>query len=156
MIQGLRNTGTQGQANTYRGNIGLMNASQYSTTQLLVKLFDKTGAQIGTYTSPTLGPLGQQQLPVSQMFSSFTGANAVGAYVTVEQVSVLPTSDAAAAGCQGGCPSFLTYGSLIDNGSDDPTTLEAQYVAPLSDAAQQCIYNLNCKSTFKLHRSVHH
>lgn len=156
-ITGLRNTGSGfGQNGTFRTNIGLVNASQYSTTQLLVKLFDKNGAQIGTYTSPTLGPLGQQQLPISAMFSSFAGATAVGAYVTVEQISVLPTADAAAAGCQGGCPSFLAYGSLIDNGSDDPTTLESQYIAPLSDAAQQCIYNLNCKGTFKIRRTVHH
>ncbi len=157
MITGIRNTGSGfGQNGTFRTNIGLVNASQYSSTQLLVKLYDKTGAQIGTYTSPTLGPLGQQQLPVSSMFGSFTGATATSAWVTIEQISVLPTADANAAGCGGGCPSFLAYGSLIDNGSDDPTTLETQYLVPLTDAAQQCIYNLSCKGTVKLHRAVKH
>lgn len=156
-ITGLRETGTAfGQNGTYRTNIGLVNASQYSSTVLLVKLFDKTGTQIGTYNSPTLGPLGQQQLAINAMFGSFTGSSATGAYITVEQISVQPTADAGAAGCGNGCPSFLAYGSLLDNGSDDSTTLETQYVVPLSDAAQQCIYNLNCKGSVKLHRSVHH
>jgi hypothetical protein len=156
-ITGLRNTGSAfGTPGTFRTNIGLMNASQYSSTQILVKLFDKTGAQIGSYTSPTLGPLGHQQLPISAMFGSFTGASATGAYITAEQISVLPTNDAAAAGCGGGCPSFLAYGSLVDNGTDDPTTLESVYLSPLNDAAQQCIYNLNCKGSVKLHRAVKH
>lgn len=155
-ITGLRNTGSAGQAGTFRTNIGLLNASQYSTMQLLVKLFDKNGNQLATYTSPTLGPLGNQQLPIGQMFASFSGSTANNAYITVEQIAVSPTSDAAAADCSDGCPSFLAYGSLIDNGSDDPTTLESQYLLPLSDAAQLCIYNNNCKSTVKLHRSVHH
>lgn len=162
-ITGLRNTGTGfGQNGTFRTNIGLVNASQYSTTQLLVKLFDKNGAPIGTYTSPTLGPLGQQQVPIGQMFGSFTGSSAVGAYVTVEQISVLPTADAAAAGCTGGCPSFLAYGSLIDNGSDDATTLESQYLPGFSDAAIQCIYNPGACTlktslvTYHPHRSVKH
>src|SRR5581483_6697355 len=38
-ITGLRNTGGAGTAGTYRGNIGLVNASQFSTTTLIVKLF---------------------------------------------------------------------------------------------------------------------
>ena len=157
-ISGLRNTGAGfGSNGTYRTNIGLVNASQYSTTQLLVKLFDKTGTQIDSFTSDTLGPLGLKQYSVAQMFTKFpTAATSTGAYVTVEQISVLPTSSAAGAGCNDGCPSFLAYGSLIDNGSDDPTTLESQYLAALSDAAQQCIYNSNCKGTVKLHRAVQH
>lgn len=157
-ITGLRNTGTGfGQPGTFRTNIGLVNASQYSNTQLLVKLFDKNGNQIGSsYTSPLLGPLGNQQLPISSMFGSFTGSNATNAYITVEQISVSPTPDANGAGCSDGCPSFLAYGSLIDNGTDDPTTLESQYLSALTEAAQQCIYNANCKGTVKLHRSVKH
>ena len=39
-IVGIRNTGTTGTAGTYRSNIGLVNASQYSTTTLVVKLYD--------------------------------------------------------------------------------------------------------------------
>ena len=158
MITGLRSTGSGfGQNGTFRTNIGLANASQYSTTKLLVKLFDKNGNQIDTYTSDTLGPLGHQQRDVTTMFTKFpTAATSVGAWVTVEQINVLPTSDAAAAGCSDGCPSFLAYGSLIDNGSDDPTTLEPQYITALSDAAQNCVYNLNCKGTVKLRRTVRH
>ena len=158
-ITGLRNTGGSfGVPGTFRTNIGLVNASQYSTTQLVVKLFDgKTGNQVATYTTPgPLGPLGQQLLPIGQMFPTFTGSTATNDYVTVEQISVLPTSDAAAAGCSDGCPAFLAYGSLIDNGSDDATTLEPQYITPLSDAAQLCIYNATCKGSFKPRRAVRH
>lgn len=155
-IVGLRNNGPGfGSPGTFRTNIGLTNASQFSSTRLLVKLFDKNGAQTGTYTSTILSPLGTEQRQIGSMFSAYNGSTAVGGYVTVEQVSVVPTGGASAAGCPNGCPSFLAYGSLIDNGSDDATTLEAQYFAPLSDTAQQCIYNLNCKSTTpKLRRTV--
>jgi hypothetical protein len=157
MITGLRNTGAAfGTPGTFRTNIGLLNASLYSSTQLLVKLFDKNGAQQATYTSPVLAPLGHQQLPIASMFTNYTGANAVGGWITVEQVAIVPTNDAASKGCPNGCPSFLAYGSLIDNGSDDPTTLESQFLVTLSDAALQCIFNLNCKTGPKLRRSVKH
>src|SRR5207245_173008 len=36
-ISGLRNTGNPGDVGTYRSSIGLMNASQYSTTTIVVK-----------------------------------------------------------------------------------------------------------------------
>src|SRR5713226_2658570 len=58
-ITGIRNTGAAGTAGTFRGNIGLVNASQFSTTTLLVKLFDgRTGSQIGSTFQQTLSPLG--------------------------------------------------------------------------------------------------
>ena len=163
-ITGLRNTGTAGQAGTYRGNIGLVNASQYSTTTLLVKLFDgHTGSQIGTTFQQTLSPLGQVQPAVASMFPSFTGAMATNAYITVEQTNNMPTGDASANGCPNGCPAFFAYGSVLDNASGDATTLEPQYLKSLWDlganhGAIACIYNANCKTglAVTMHRAVKH
>lgn len=158
-ITGLRNTGTNGQTGTYRTNLGFANASQFSTTTLLVKLFDgKTGTQIGGDKTVTLGPLQISQPGVGAIFSPFSGATATNAYVTVEQVAsaTQPTSDAAANGCANGCPAFFAWGSLLDNTTNDAITLEAQYLKPLTKPAINCIYNLTCKGAFNLHRAVKH
>jgi hypothetical protein len=157
-ITGLRNTGTVGQAGTYRSNIGLINASQFSSTTLAVKLFDKNGIQIGnTFTQP-LGPLSNTQLNVSQMFPSYTGASATGGWVTVEQLNSTPTPDSPQSCGVNGCPAFFAYGSILDNQSGDATTLEAQYLKPLSDAAISCVYNpsAGCKAVTGFRRAVNH
>src|SRR5712692_9942065 len=157
-ITGLRNTGAAGTAGTYRGNIGLVNASQFSTTTLLVKLFDgRTGSQIGSTFQQTLSPLGHVQPAIATMFSQFTGPLATNAYVTVEQTNNMPTGDASANGCPNGCPAFFAYGSVLDNLSGDATTLEPQYLVPLSDLGRDCIYNpgVNCKTgPIPIHRAV--
>lgn len=159
-ITGLRNTGGAGTAGTYRGNIGLVNASQFSTTTLVVKLLDgKTGSQIGSSFNQTLGPLGHTQLNLGAMFSTFTGSTATNAFVTIEQTGTTPTGDAAANGCPTGCPAFFAYGSVLDNASSDATTLEPQYLKPLSDAAIACIYNptgATCKTAPSIRRAVKH
>ena len=152
-ITGLRNNAA------YRGNIGLVNASQYSTTTLQVKLFNgPNGAQIGNTFSQTLSPLGHVQPSLTQMFgTSFSGATATNAYVTVEQTNTTPTGDASANGCPNGCPAFFAYGSVLDNQSGDATTLEPQYLKSLTTAAINCIYNsTGCKGPFNLHRAVKH
>jgi len=65
-------------------------------------------------------------------------------------------------GCNSGCPAFLTYGSVLDNQTNDPTTLEAQYKLGLTDVQIGCIYNpdiFTCaqKTAGKtLHRAVRH
>ena len=155
-LTGLRNTGQ------YRTNIGLVNASQFSTTTLVVKLFDgKTNTPIGTPFQQTLGPLGQAQPNIASMFSGFSGATATNAYVTVEQSNTIPTADASANGCPNGCPAFFAYGSSLDNNSGDATTLESQYMKSLWDiganhGAIACIYNSDCKAglAVKIHRAV--
>jgi hypothetical protein len=156
-ITGLRNNGQ------YRTNIGLVNASQFSTTTLTIKLFDgKTNNLLGTATQ-TLGPLGQAQPNIAGLFSSFTGATATNAFVTVEQGNTVPTADASANGCPNGCPAFFAYGSVLDNVSGDATTLEPQYLKSLWDiganhGAVACIYNADCKAglAVKIHRAVKH
>lgn len=156
-ITGLRNTGGAGTVGTYRGNIGFVNASQFSTTNLAVSLFDgKTNNQIGTTFTVTLGPLGISQRNVKDMFSAFTGSTATNAYVVIQQGGSTPTSDAAANGCPNGCPAFFAYGSILDNGTGDATTLESQYTKPLTDAAINCIYNQTCKGSFNPRRAAKH
>jgi hypothetical protein len=150
-ITGLRNNAA------YRGNIGLVNASQYSTTTLVVKLFNgPNGAQLGTTYSKQLSPLGQDQQSLTAMFgAAFSGATATNAWVTVEQTNTTATGDAAANGCPNGCPAFFAYGSVLDNQSGDATTLEPQYMQALTTAAINCIYNsTGCKGAFNLHRAV--
>jgi len=141
-ISGIRNTGGNGQVGTYRGNIGLMNASQYSTTTLVVRLFNgATRQQIGSDASVTLGPLGHQQSNISALFPAFTaGATATNEYVTVEQTSSTPTNDAPSTCLPDGCPGFLAYGSVLDNATGDATTLETVYEKPLSGSALDVIY----------------
>lgn len=140
-ITGLRNTGGAGTAGTYRGNIGLVNASQYSSTTLVVKLFDgKTGTQIGNSYTQDLGPLGQAQPGLGAMFPAFTGSTATNAYVTVEQTNSRPSGTVPSSCLPNGCPAFFAYGSVLDNASGDATTLEPQYLKALPDAAILAIY----------------
>jgi hypothetical protein len=143
----------------YRTNIGLVNASQFSTTTMRVKLFNgQTGAQIGTDFVYTLGPLGQQQFTIPNMFPNVTGTNM---WAQISQENNVPTSDAALNGCNTGCPGFFTYGSVLDNNTTDPTTLEPQYGRALTDAQIGCIFptpgtTATCKGAATLHRSVRH
>jgi len=154
-ITGIRNTAQ------YRTNMGFVNASQFSTTTLTATLFSSTGAQLAQ-NSFTLQPLGwlQTQIGSASLFPSFVQAStSTGAYVVVQQGSTQPTSDAAAAGCPTGCPAFFAYGSQLDNQTNDPTTLEPQYLQPLTNNAITCIYSPDvaaCKSGTTIHRAVKH
>jgi len=146
----------------FRSNIGVANASQFSTTTLVLKLFNgQTNLQIGSNANITLAPFGHTQILISdtKLFPSFTGTTATNAYVTVEQTNTIPTADAAANGCTTGCPAFFAYGSVLDNLSGDATTLEPQFLKALSDAAITCIYSpsfANCKAGQTIKRSVKH
>jgi hypothetical protein len=155
-ITGFRQTGAAPTQGTYRSNIGLVNASQFSNTTLAVKLFDgATSTQIGATYTQALAPLGQTQVNVASIFPAFSGVTATNAYVTVEQLSSTATADSPS-GCPNGCPAFFAYGSILDNGSGDATTLESQYLVPLSDAALTCIYGGTCKSGVSLRRAAKH
>ncbi len=154
-IAGLRNTGASGSVGTYRSNIGLMNASQYSTTTMVVKLFNgSTRQQIGSDYTVTLGPLGFVQPGVSTMFPAFAaGATSTNAYVTVEQTNNIPTNDAPTTCLPDGCPGFLTFGSMLDNSTQDATTLESVYEQALTSAALDVIYGAGSGKS-NLRRSV--
>jgi hypothetical protein len=136
-ITGIRNTAQ------YRTNIGLVNASQYSRDmQLRVTLFASNGQQLGTPFVQTLGPLGQIQPSVGAMFGTAfpQAATSTGAYVVIEQIASSATADAPQGCATTGCPAFFAYGSMLDNQTGDPTTLEAQYLKPLTDAQILAIY----------------
>lgn len=120
-INGVRNNAD------YRTNIGLVNASQFSSTILRLRVFNSTGAQVGEMDQ-TLGPLGRIQFPVTQIAAGFSGDG----YVTVEQLSATATP-----GQSDAMPGFFAYGSLLDNRTSDPTTLEAQFNVPLPF---DCVY----------------
>lgn len=141
-IQGIRNTGGGGTAGTYRGNIGLLNASQYSTTTIIVKLFNgATKQQIGSDFTVQLAPLNHTQQNVGVMFPGFApGATSTNAYVTIEQSGNQATSDAPTSCLPDGCPGFIAYASVLDNATSDATTLEAIYEQALSGSAISAIY----------------
>jgi hypothetical protein len=154
-ITGVRNT-TQ-----FRTNLGFVNASQFSTTTITATLFNGlTGAQIGSPASFTLGPLGTVQQAIGNVFSAFpVAATSTNAYVVFQQSGTTPTGDAQANGCPTGCPAFFAFGSTLDNQTQDATTLEPQYLQPLTSNAITCIYSpdvASCKSGATIHRAVKH
>lgn len=133
-ITGLRQIGAQG-VSGYRSNIGLTNASQFTSTVLRVRAFTGTGTQIGDAKDFELGPLGHMQQNVSTMFPTFTGSG----YVTVEQVSwtLVPGANAADE-----LAAFMAYGSVVDNVTNDPTTMESQFPRDMD----LCVYNSSTKT----------
>lgn len=124
----------------YRGNLGVVNASQFSSTQIVAKLRDgASGNQIGNDKVFSLPPLTFEQPNINSLFGSVgTGTNL---YIEIEQGASTKTSDADANGCPDGCPAFLAFGSVLDNQTTDPTTLEAQYTKGLNQLQLACIYN---------------
>lgn len=139
-IAGIRNFGSRNApASGYRANVGLVNASQFSSTRLTVTLFDASNSQIGS-TGVDLGPLGHTQRTLTSLFPAATNLQNAG-YLIVEQTTVTPTAAAAGAGCTDGCPSYFAYGSVLDNVTDDPTTLEGQFFSGLTDTQLGCIFS---------------
>jgi hypothetical protein len=158
-ITGIRNTGTSG--GTFRTNIGLTNASQFSTTSLVVKLYAGNtapgGAPLATYQE-TYGPLAFKQQSLAQMFPTVpAGPTATNLYVTVEQTNTVATGDAPTGCLPKGCPAFLAYGSALDNQTGDPTTLEPQFTGQLNTLQIACIFNpaaATCKDAKSIRRAV--
>lgn len=109
----------------YRTNIGLVNASQTSGAQIVVTLYGQNGQQIGQFTE-NLPPLGFVQRPITGMFGGFSGT---GAWVDIRQNDT-----------GGNDLAFLAYGSLLDNKSNDPTYLEAQYAPGFDETMINCVY----------------
>ena len=149
----------------YRGNLGVVNASQFSSTQIIATLRDgATGAPVGNQHVFNLAPLTFEQPSLTSAFGSVgSGTNL---YVDLEQGPSTPVvggpNDAVANGCNDGCPAYLAFGSVLDNQTSDPTTLEAQYKQSLTGAQIGCIYNpdlFTCAAKVgakPLHRAVKH
>jgi len=140
-LTGIRLTGSG--VGTFRTNIGLVNASQFSNTTLKVTLFKGNAPNTPVATTQvSLGPLGFQQQLLSSLFNNTitAGPDQTKLFVIVEQLNSVPTGDAPA-GCPTGCPAFLAYGSVLDNVSSDPTTLEGTFTGQLTDVQIGCIFN---------------
>lgn len=124
-ITGLRSTAE------FRTNMGLFNYSTNSTITIRVRIFSGTGQQQGGDIIKTLAPLAQTQFPLASFFSG------TGFYATIEEVSFTPDAgvpnDQAAHG-------FFAYASLLDNRSNDPTYLEAQYFEALDAEELTCLF----------------
>jgi hypothetical protein len=154
-LTGIRQNGA------YHTNIGLVNASQFSSTQLRLKLF-QGATQLGTdKVSDTLAPLAAAQISLSNLFPTVNFGTGTNLWLQVTQEGVSATGDATANGCPTGCPGFFTYGSVLDNTTGDATTLEAQYFKSITDAQLACLFPANgqsatCKSTPQFHRAVTH
>jgi hypothetical protein len=139
-IAGIRQFGSRSApASGYRSNLGFANASMFSSTTLSVELFDALAASRGRATV-TLGPLGHAQRNIGELFPD-AGELETAGFVVISQASVTPTANAASAGCADGCPGFFAYGSVLDNSSDDATTLEAQFAAALTADQLGCMFS---------------
>jgi hypothetical protein len=151
-ITGVTHTANSGTG--FRSNVGLVNASQYSTTTLGVILYKGTMTNAGRVaeTTVTLSPLENTQRNFPTLFPNAPFGSDY--FVVVEQRSSTPTPNSPGT-CENGCPAFLAYGSVLDNVSGDATTLEPQYLAPLSDAAILVIYP-NQAGKQPLRRAVRH
>lgn len=145
----------------YRTNIGLVNASQFSSTQFRVKLF-QGASQIGNdVVTASFPPLAAVQQSLGGLFPNYPLGNGLNLWIQVSQEGMSKTNDADANGCPTGCPGFFAYGSVLDNTTNDATTLEPQYFKAISDAQLACLFpaqgqTVTCKSVPQLHRSVSH
>lgn len=88
-----------------RGNLGCVNGTD-SEVEILAELYDNQGDHLGT-RSMTLGPWGNDQLN-----RIFRGHEPINGYLEVH-------SDTPGA-------SYYCYGSVLDNGTSDPTTILPQ------------------------------
>ncbi len=139
-LTGVTNTGVPGEAQTFRTNIGVVNASQYSSTTIVFRLYQETLDNFKQEKQFRLQPLGSVQQGLTDMFPDVElGSNY---FVTVEQRDSTPFGTVPPS-CNSGCPAFIAYGSVLDNVSGDATTLEPQYMLELSGDAIDAIYPRN-------------
>lgn len=136
-ITGITYTGEPGELGTYRANLGFVNASQYSSTTIVARLYRETLDTFIGEARVRLAPLGNVSGGLAGFFPGVPeGSNY---FVIVSQTETTPFGTPPA-GCEDGCPAFITYGSVLDNVSGDATTLEPQYLIELDDAAIDEIY----------------
>ncbi|HYK00768.1 MAG TPA: hypothetical protein VE974_03370 [Thermoanaerobaculia bacterium] len=138
-ITGIENTGTVGQPGTFRTNIGVTNASEYSSTTIVLRLYQETLANFKQEKQIQLPPLGSTQAGLGDLFPGV--ALGTNYFVTVEQRDSQPYPGIEVPEtCERGCPAFLAYGSVLDNVTGDATTLEPQFMKELSEAVLEELY----------------
>ncbi len=152
-ITGVSHTANSGTG--FRTNFGLINASQYSTTNLLVSLYKgriRTEDRVAQRTI-TLTPLENIQTNFPGMFAGAPFGD--NYFVTVEQISSSPNPSGVPTSCEQGCPAFLAYASVLDNVTTDATTLESQYLKALDQLQIDVIYPVSAGKQ-PMRRSVRH
>lgn len=139
----------------FRTNIGLINASQYSTTNLSVRLYRGRvrNEDLVASTTVTLTPLENRQTNIPGLFPNAPLND--NYFIVVEQISSTPNPTGVPSTCDQGCPAFLAYGSVLDNVTTDATTLESQYMKELSTEAILVIYPTSSGKQ-QIRRSVRH
>ena len=110
--------------------------SRPGANAFILKLFRKTNPAANPGTGSNLDPSEPCACPFDLTFSQ------TGQVVTVKQTASTPTGADAPANCVDGCPSFLVYGSELDNRSGDPTIKEAGYFDSLTEAQIDQIYDM--------------
>ncbi|MGQ9495589.1 MAG: hypothetical protein ACUVRY_04930 [Thermoanaerobaculaceae bacterium] len=112
-VVGIRQTSTDRNVSDFRCNLGVVETSGNPCTVELA-LFDETGAQVGSVKTWSLGPREQRQEAVANIFGT---GNLPNHRVEVRVV--------------GGSGRVIAFGSLVANGSDDPSTMEMLYADSL-------------------------
>jgi len=129
-IVGIRNEGH------FTTQIGLNNASVYSTTVLTAILHDGSGVERGRRWTETLGPFESVKRSAEEMFGADAfAANRLNrtaaiqsAWVEVQQTAVMPNELAArTVGCESGCPRFYAWASVTDSKSLDFSIVEPSF-----------------------------
>jgi hypothetical protein len=129
-IVGLRQEGTRG-VSGYRSNLGILNASQDYSTVITVEVYNGTGTLVNS-KDYNLPPLGHMQFAITDPAPTFATSNSAG-WARVYQKS----ATLVAGGCSACAPGFFAFGSVGDNVTGDPTTMESQYYQQLDIA---CVY----------------
>ncbi len=93
---------------SFRSNVGVLNLSPFDIVAA-IRLFDSTGAQVGTTRSQAVPA--NEYFQVDDVFAALGAGNLDVAYATVEVMT------------DGG--RIWAYGSVIDNATGDPTTIPA-------------------------------
>jgi len=157
-ITGLTNTGGAGQVGTFRSNVGVVNASEWNTTEIVFDLYQGTMTDANKRATAVrqLGPLGNQLYGFDELFrdsqgNPFRGSNY---FVVVSQRGGAAVNNPPE-GCVDGCPAFLAYGSTLDNVSGDAITQEAQYMVPLSQEVLDLLYPVAAGKK-RVRRTVRH
>lgn len=129
-IVGLRNEGVR-PTSGYRTNFGILNASQDYNATIKVSVYTGTGTLVGE-KSYSVAALGHLQGNILDAAPNFTTSNSVG-YAIIQQTG----STLVPGGCAECTPGFFAFGSVLDNVTDDPTTLETVYTQQLDI---RCVY----------------
>jgi hypothetical protein len=152
-VTGVSHTANSGTG--FRTNFGLVNASQYSTTTIMASLYKgriRTEDRVAQ-TPITLTPLENIQRNFTALFPNAPFGD--NYFVVFEQISSTPNPSGVPSTCDQGCPAFLAYASVLDNVTNDATTLESQYLKELSAEAIFVIYPTSAGKQ-PLRRSVRH